>query len=409
MDKQKYVVDTNVLLNNPEILKNVEGVVILSTVLRELEILERKKDYRALQYSIRVAKRAVKEALEEGTAVIKEAGTNSLVGYADDYADNIILQYAIDNDLSIITQDLLMMFKAESNNIKLVKLEPKKESYSGYTEVEMTQEDLDSLVFQKLDTNTFDLSMNEYLLVKDPVGVVLALLKWTGKWLEVVGDRKGSMKKSVKTNDLGEVKAKDAYQVMAFDSIEANQVTMLRGRPGTGKTLIAVNNAWSLVEKQDYKMVVFYNPVPSKDSIELGFYPGDPLEKFLHSSAGNMMKAKFGGVENLRRAVEDQKLEVLPFVDLRGWDSTGERPIVVVILEAQNLTTELLKMGLQRIDENSKVIIDGDFDQQIDREVYANDNGMTRASEVLRGIDLYGEVKLQNVYRSRLADIVDSM
>jgi len=59
--------------------------------------------------------------------------------------------------------------------------------------------------------------------------------------------------------------------------------------------------------------------------------------------------------------------------------------------------------------ENTKVIIDGDYHQQIDLDVYANDNGMIRASEVFRGEDLYGEVELQNVYRSRIADIAELM
>lgn len=405
----KYVVDTNVLLNSPEVLKDTEGIVILSTVLRELETLERKKDFRALQYSIRVAKRAVSEALEQGTVVIKEAGTDTLQGYESTYADNVIVQYALANKLGIITQDLLMMFKAESLDIEVVKIQPKVSTYDGYLEMELSDEDLNSLIFSNLDKNVFGLLTNQYLLVRNLVGAPSALLKWTGEWMETVGNNKGKITKKINTTKLGAVETKDAYQVMAFDSVKANQVTMLRGKPGTGKTLIAVNTAWNLVEHEEYRMVIFYNPVPSKDSIELGFYPGDPLQKFLFSSAGNMMKAKFGGLDNLQRSIDSGELEILPFVDLRGWDSTGERPVVVVILEAQNLTTELLKMGLQRIDENSKVVIDGDFEQQIDKAVYENDNGMSRASEVLRGTDLYGEVKLQTVYRSRLADIADSM
>ena len=56
-----------------------------------------------------------------------------------------------------------------------------------------------------------------------------------------------------------------------------------------------------------------------------------------------------------------------------------------------------------------KVIIDGDFHQQIDKDVYTSDNGMKRMSEVFRGTDLYGEVELQRVHRSRIAEIADMM
>ena len=68
-----------------------------------------------------------------------------------------------------------------------------------------------------------------------------------------------------------------------------------------------------------------------------------------------------------------------------------------------------MKLGLQRIGEGSKVIVDGDFHQQIDREVYIADNGMKRMSEVFRDNELYGEIELQNVHRSRIAELADKM
>lgn len=400
------------LLDNPGVLHTLgEDIIVLSTVLRELEQLERKKDQKALQYQIRQAKRAIKEAQANDRVSIVLNSEEAIEGFDGDYADNIILQYALENKCGILTNDLLMKFKAEMLGIELKELAGEEaESHLGYTEVELTQENLNTLIFQRLEANIFDLKVNEYLFVREEgAGEPLALLKWTGKWLESLEDKKGRIHKQVATDTLGVVEAKDPYQVMAMDSIETNQVTMLRGRPGTGKTFLAVNEAWNLVEKHDYRMIVFYNPVPSRNAIELGFYPGDPLQKFLSSSAGVMLKAKFGGEDFIYDSVMKRDLEVLPFVDLRGFDTRGDRPAVILILEAQNLTTDLLKMGLQRVDKYSKVIIDGDFEQQIDRNDYINDNGMKRASEVLRGQDLYGEVKLQNVYRSRLADIVDEM
>ena len=69
-----------------------------------------------------------------------------------------------------------------------------------------------------------------------------------------------------------------------------------------------------------------------------------------------------------------------------------------------------MKLALQRIGEDSIVIIDGDVDGQVDLAQYAGaNNGMKRMSDVFRGQDLYGEVKLKNIYRSRIASIAEQM
>jgi predicted ribonuclease YlaK len=120
-----------------------------------------------------------------------------------------------------------------------------------------------------------------------------------------------------------------------------------------------------------------------------------------------MLKSKFGDEVEILRQIQDEKLDILPFVDIRGWDS-GDKTIVWIV-EAQNLTAELMKLGLQRIGEGSKVIVDGDYHQQIDKDVYVADNGMKRMSEIFRGSELYGEVELQNVHRSLIADLADKM
>lgn len=56
----------------------------------------------------------------------------------------------------------------------------------------------------------------------------------------------------------------------------------------------------------------------------------------------------------------------------------------------------MMRLALQRIGEDSICIIDGDYDAQVDLDIYSGDNnGMRRLSQVFRGQDFYGEVKLQ--------------
>lgn len=82
----------------------------------------------------------------------------------------------------------------------------------------------------------------------------------------------------------------------------------------------------------------------------------------------------------------------------------------VYISEAQNLDIELMRLALQRIGEDSICIIDGDFSHQVDMSQYAgSNNGMRRASQVFRGASFYGEVELQIIHRSKIAERAELM
>lgn len=69
-----------------------------------------------------------------------------------------------------------------------------------------------------------------------------------------------------------------------------------------------------------------------------------------------------------------------------------------------------MKLALQRIGEDSICIIDGDEKTQVDSVEFAgNNNGMRRASKIFRGNDIYGEVTLKNIHRSRIAELAELM
>ena len=95
--------------------------------------------------------------------------------------------------------------------------------------------------------------------------------------------------------------------------------------------------------------------------------------------------------------------------DIRGYDTTGMRA-GIYISEAQNLDISLMKLALQRIGEDSICIIDGDCKTQVDSIEFAGaTNCMRRASRVIRGSDVYGEVTLKNIHRSKIAQIAENM
>lgn len=157
------------------------------------------------------------------------------------------------------------------------------------------------------------------------------------------------------------------------------------------------------------KIIVFTNPCATNGAAKLGFYPGTRDEKLLDSQIGNMLGAKFGDKMELQRLIDTRKIQLLPFSDIRGFDTTGMN-CAVYITEAQNLDIEMMRLALQRIGEDSICIIDGDYDAQVDMDIYSGDNnGMKRLSKVFRGTEVYGEVKLKNIYRSKIAELAQAM
>ncbi|MFS0905786.1 PhoH family protein [Priestia aryabhattai] len=404
----KHIVDTNVLLHKPQIIEE-HDVVITSHVLREIEELEKKRrSDRTLMFEIRRLKRHLKENKHHFMDLkdYKFTLTDEMDGQ---YVDNILLQVAVDNGYGMITNDVLLQEKCGLYNIPLILVdEDHFIEHKGFKEVKFSETQWANVIGNP-EVNSLELMVNEYAIinnVKD--GELLDIVKWDGLETKSLRDKSGKLGAGFKTILFDKFKPRDEQQIMAIDSILSNQLTSLRGRAGSGKSLIALNTAWHLVEKEGYKLVMFVNPTPLREAQELGFYKGDRREKLMQSAVGTMLKSKFGGDAELEKHLLYGTLDILPFVDLRGFD-TGDSKTIVWILEAQNLTSDLMKLGLQRISKNTKVIVDGDYFAQVDKDVYASNNGMKRMSEVFRGNELYGEVELQTVHRSALADLADKM
>ena len=201
----------------------------------------------------------------------------------------------------------------------------------------------------------------------------------------------------------------------AIDSLLNNQITLLRGEAGTGKSLLALGYLFYALDKGIIeKIIIFCNTTTVTGSKELGFYKGSKDDKILQGTIGNFLRSKLGDMIEIERLMGkmqgcQEKLIVLPMSDLRGFD-TSKMNAGVFITEAQNTTKELMKLCLQRIGDDSKVIIDGDDTSQVDSWLYeGNNNGIKRLSEVFRGSSIYGEVTLQKCYRSKIANIAKNM
>lgn len=279
------------------------------------------------------------------------------------------------------------------------------DQYTGFKEIQLSDQELSDL-YSNLNYNWFDLYINEYVIIKDCGGSLVDRLCWTGE------THRRLNYKDFQSHWFGSIRPikGDTYQMLLADSLTNNQITMVKGPAGSGKTYMSLGYLMYQLENHKIdKIIVFCNTVATKDSAKLGYYPGSRDEKLLDSQIGNLLASKLGGKIAVEQMIQQEKLILLPLSDIRGYDTSGMNA-GIYISEAQNMSVSLMKLALQRIGEDSICIIDGDAKTQVDSIEFAgNNNGMKRASEIFRGHSVYGEVELQNIHRSTIAAIAENM
>ena len=147
------------------------------------------------------------------------------------------------------------------------------EHYSGYLEVELSDEEIAEL-YANPGGNDFGLLINQYLIVHNKAGELVDAFRWTSEGLVAIRT------KTLKSKYFGEIKPckGDIYQRLVIDSFTNNQVTMVRGPAGTGKSLLSLGYLFSQLEKHVIsKIIVFCNTPKTMNSVGLGLTDKAPL------------------------------------------------------------------------------------------------------------------------------------
>jgi len=402
----KFYDTCSLLLNKDYLQKSKEHFYISSVTLEELENIKTssKKDEN-IKYAARQVLHFLNSNLTKFTVIFYTKKQEEII-------NNLGLELTNDNKIiSCVPTDCIFISndlncKLIANKIFCLRVDSFKEeedNYSGYKEIILHNEEMAEF-YQHLDHNTFNLFTNEYLIIKDEYEKITDRLRWTGS------EHKSLKFESFRSTWFGDVRPmrNDPYQMCLFDSLINNDVTMIGGPAGTGKTFIAFSFLFSLLEREKIdRIVIFCNPVTAKNAAKLGYYKGTMLDKVLSSQAGNILKSKLGGEQAVEDLLNKEQLIIVPAADARGYEVPANSG--VYIMESQNLDTTLLRLLLQRIGKNSKVIIDGDRLEQTDLYIYKEDNGMKKMSEVFRGEKIFGQVDLKNIYRSEIAEIAEKM
>ena len=171
-------------------------------------------------------------------------------------------------------------------------------------------------------------------------------------------------------------------QQLYLQSIIDHDIVISIGPAGTGKTYLAVAMAAAALLEKRVKRIILARPAVEAGE-KLGFLPGDLVEKVnpylrpLHDALHDII-----GYEKVGRMMERGIIEIAPIAFMRGRTLNDS---FIILDEAQNTTTEQMKMFLTRLGFNSKAVINGDV-TQVDLP-QGRMSGLREAQEVLAGVE----------------------
>lgn len=175
---------------------------------------------------------------------------------------------------------------------------------------------------------------------------------------------------------------KTETQRQYIEAIRNYDIVIGIGPAGTGKTYLAMAMAINALLKKQISRIVLARPAVEAGE-KLGFLPGDISEKFnpylrpLYDALLDMMEA-----EKAAKLIERGVIEIAPLAFMRGRTLNDS---FIILDEAQNTTTEQMKMYLTRLGYNSKTVITGDI-TQIDLP-HGKASGLIEAEKILSGVE----------------------
>ncbi len=451
-----FVLDTNVLLHNPNSLYMFDDniVVIPFTVLGELDKFKKNNDDtgRSSREVIRQLDRLrAKGTLAEGVQWNGHGGIVK-VEFADlssckdrpdwfmeDTPDNRIIGVAWSLmqkgvQAVMITKDINVRLKSDALGITTEDFEAGKvdidQLYGGYKTVDVPSEIIDQLYEEKqLEAG----AIAEYLKVTYEDGSVGENEVYANEFVQLHDQfdesHTGLARRLADTDHMIPVQgprrpvygimARNVQQTMALDLLlddEIKLVTLL-GMAGSGKTLLALAAGMAKVfGEQRYDKLLVARPIMPMGR-DIGFLPGDKDEKlsawmqpifdnltYLMSTRGaDAQHADSKPVEQrVNQMMETGQLVLEPLTYIRGRSIPHQ---FLIVDEAQNLTPHEVKTIVSRVGEGTKIVLTGDIAQIDNPYLDASSNGLAYMIERLKGQAISGHITLARSERSALASI----
>ena len=195
------------------------------------------------------------------------------------------------------------------------------------------------------------------------------------------------------------IKSRSENQQQLIEAYEKNDMVFAVGPAGTGKTYLSIALAVKALKEKTIKKIILSRPAVEAGE-KLGFLPGDMKDKIdpylqpLYDALEDMIPAV-----KLQDMMEKHIIQIAPLAFMRGRTLSDA---VVILDEAQNTTSQQIRMFLTRMCMNTKMIITGDLTQiDLPRE---QRSGLKEALKILEGVEGIGVVKLgqKDIVRHKL-------
>ncbi|GAA5315319.1 MAG: PhoH family protein [Candidatus Pelagadaptatus aseana] len=447
-----YVLDTNVLIHDPTALLNFEEhhVMIPMTVLEELDKLKsgRKAQAADCRQAIReidkILGRAEPEDIEQGVpirrgeksepcghlSILMTSPPDNVTVLPNHLNDNKIIndlcllqQHYPDRKVVLVTKDINMRLKArgcgiESEDYHNDQLVTDIELLNkGYLEIEGNFWDL----VNKVDTEQQLGRTLHYLPREDPLKeihpnqFIIDDLGFVGRVLEVNDDIVTVLhvdKNSFMEQEAWGLQPRDVYQAMALNLLLDPDIHLvnLTGSAGSGKTILALAATIEMtVATKMYRRIIVTRSTQGLDE-DIGFLPGteeEKMEPWLGAITDNL-EALHCDDEDCSGSI-DYVLNKVPlhFKSLNYIRGRSFQHSLIIIDESQNLTPHQIKTIVTRAGNGSKVICLGNLAQIDTPYLSATSSGLTYLTERFKDFAHGGNIKLQGVPRSVLAEYAE--
>lgn len=436
--KKNYVLDTNVLLHDPQSIFKFEDndLIVPIYVIEEIDTF--KRDAAERGRNARAVVRHLDELREKHGCLsdgvpVGDGGTLRVhvpkekpvlsIALNPSSGDHAILQTALNlkahdqNRRTIfVTMDVSLRIRADALGLETQAYENQTVDpdalESDITEIEVETARLDEFFKHGLIEHTFDrpVPANGSVMLRGPgAGTRTGLGRYDQKTKTIralIAPRDG----------VAGIRPRNREQAFALDLLLDDSVKLvtLLGIAGTGKTLLALAAGLNrVVEEGAYSRLLISRPVMPMGR-DIGFLPGDIEEKlapwmqplydnleYLLVAGGNKRRG-FRGFEEL---LDSGQIQVEPLTYIRGRSLPQQ---FVIVDEAQNLTPHEVKTVVTRCGEGTKIVLTGDPYQIDNPYVDATSNGLAVVADRLRDESLAGHVVLTKGERSELSNLAAS-
>ncbi len=429
MTRKTFVIDTNVLLHDPDAISKFRDndVIIPLSVLEELDSMKRFSDElgknarHVLRYidALKVKKAGDLQSgvkIENGIVVrvlvdIKAGEKTSFPLSLERSNKTLLVAFKLreaGENVVIVSKDFVVRVKAEAIGLEAEDYENLKASYDklyrGYRKLEVPKREID--LFYKdgfLPIEVADLLPNEYCLLSS-AEQSSAICKYNSKTKR--------LEPLIKlARDIWGIQPLNVEQKCALDLLLRDDVKLvtLIGPAGTGKTLLALAAGLRKVfDEGIYSRILVSRPIVPLGK-DIGYLPGTKEEKLFHWMQPIYDNLEFlcqstsgetNGLETQKWIMESKKIEMEAVTYIRG---RSLPKMYMIIDEAQNLTPHEVKTIISRAGQGTKVVLTGDATQIDNPYLDKDSNALTFTVGKFKEYPIYGHVFLERTERSELA------